>query len=211
MAARSGRWSAAAGLAGLAAATRPVGVLLLPPLGWGLWRAARQAPPPPARHWGALALAPLGLGAYLAYCRIAFGDFFAFWRAHAAGWEVGLATNLDRYGRDVRWLAKHWFPLQGYVQLLTTLRVLLPILFLALSVQVFRRLGTVAGLYTLLAVAVGTLYGLESAGREHLAAAPAFAVAGILSGGRQLEGLRMLSMGTLLVLVAAFLTGRFVG
>jgi hypothetical protein len=60
-------------------------------------------------------------------------------------------------------------------------------------------------------VAVGTLYGLESAGREYLAAAPVFAVAGILSTGRQLEALRMLSLGLLLVLAAAFLTGRFVG
>ena len=211
LAARRGPWPAAAGLAALGAVTRPAGLFLLPPLAWGLWRAARGSVPPRPRDWAALGLAPLGFLAYLVYCQLAFGDALAFWRAHAAGWDVGIPGNLAMYGRDARWLATHWFPVQGYQQLLITARVVLPIAFLALSVQVYRRLGPVAGLYTLLVVVVGTLFGLESAGREYLAAAPAFAVVGILTRGRPLEGLRMLSMGVLLALVAAFVTGRFVG
>jgi hypothetical protein len=209
--AREGRWVAAAGLAGLAAVTRPLGALLWPALAWGLWQAARNGAPRRARNWGALALAPLGLVAYLLYCQYAFVDAFAFWHTHVAGWNVGVTSSLGRYAKDLHWLRLHWFPLQGYMQLLQTLRVVLPVVFIVLSIQVFRRLGPVPGLYTVLAVAVGTVYGLESAGREYLAAAPVFAVAGILSAGRQLEGLRMLSMGILLALVTAFLTGHFVG
>jgi mannosyltransferase PIG-V len=101
LAARQGRW-AWAGLAGaLAAATRNSGVLLLVPVALlylygpradrepavalhavGRW--ARLGPRyrlGPQALW--LALIPLGLGAYLAYCGIAFGEWLAPFHAQA--------------------------------------------------------------------------------------------------------------------------------
>jgi Mannosyltransferase (PIG-V) len=101
LAARRGRW-AWAGIAGaLAAATRNSGVLLLVPVALlflygpradrepavALQRAGRWArlrprhPLAPAALW--LALIPLGLGAYLAYCGIALGEWFAPFHAQA--------------------------------------------------------------------------------------------------------------------------------
>lgn len=208
-AARRRRWPIAAVLAALAAVTRPMGILLVPALAVGLWLDHRRGTAPPRPHdWLAVGLAPGLLLAHLGYLWHRFGTPLAFWQAHVAGWDVRPSGDLLRYARELRWVLRHRFPLQGYMQVLTTSRVVLPLVFLALAVPVFRRLGPVAGLYTLLVVAVGTMYGFESAGREYLAAAPVFAVAGMLSVGRQLEWLRMLSVGVLLV---AFVNGRFVG
>src|SRR5262245_3965494 len=79
----------AAGLcAGLAAVTRPMGVLLAPALAWGLWqerRAGRRICP---RDVIAVLLPVAGLGAYMGYLWVAFGDPLAFWKAHVVGWHV---------------------------------------------------------------------------------------------------------------------------
>jgi hypothetical protein len=210
-ASRRHRWRTAAALTSLAALARPMGILLVPALAWGLWREHALGRAPRLGDWLALAMAPVGLLAYLGYLWFVFGDPVAFWRAHVAGWNVAPGGDLGRYLRELRWLLRHSFPLQGYDQVLITTRVLIPPIFAAFTVAVFRRLGPAAGIYTVLTVAVGTFYGFESVGREYLAAAPVFAVAGILGAGRQLEWLRMLSMGVLLVLLVAFVTGRFVG
>ncbi len=210
LAARRGGWAAAGTLAGLAAATRPAGVLLLPALACGLWtetRAGRGR----RRDWGALALAGAGALAYPAYLHVAFGDAFAFWQAHVVGWDVPPGGDVHRFLRELQSLAKQRFPVQGYTQLLTASRLLLPPVFLALTVRVFRRLGPAAGVYAALAVAVGTVWGLESVGRELLAAAPVFVVSGTLGGGRHAEALRAVALGTLFVFLIAFATGRFVG
>jgi hypothetical protein len=92
------------------------------------------------------------------------------------------------------------------------MRILLPVVLLVLTVQVFRRLGTVPGIYATLAGALGVLFAMESLGRELLAVTPAFAVLG-LTGPRGIlgEALRLISMGLLLLFVFAFATGRFVG
>jgi hypothetical protein len=209
-AARRGHWAAAGTLAGLAAATRPAGVLLLPALAWALCtetRAGRGR----VRNWGALALAGAGALAYPAYLHFAFGDALAFWQAHVVGWDVPPGGDVRRFFRELRSLASQRFPVQGYTQLLTASRLLLPPAFLALTVRVFRRLGPAAGVYTALAVAVGTLWGLESVGRELLAAAPVFVVSGTLGVGRHAEGLRALALAIQLVFLIAFVTGRFVG
>src|SRR5262245_13075273 len=65
----------AAGLWGaLAATARPMGVLLTPALTWGLWRDYRAGRGPGPRDVVAVLLPVLGLGAYMAYLWVAFGD-----------------------------------------------------------------------------------------------------------------------------------------
>src|SRR5262249_58194097 len=79
---------AVAGLVGgLAAATRPMGVLLAPALLLGVWRAARASDRRPAGlDVGAAVLPLVGLGSYMILLASAFGDPLAFWTAHSRGW-----------------------------------------------------------------------------------------------------------------------------
>jgi hypothetical protein len=102
--------------------------------------------------------------------------------------------------------------MHGYEDLLNMLRVVLPVVFVALTVQVFRRLGTVPGIYAALAVAAPVVFAPESAGREFLAAVPAFAVLGLVGPRGMLgETLRLCSFGLLVVFLFAFVTGHFIG
>lgn len=91
-AARTGRWAWAGILAGLAAATRSAGVLLLLPL-VVFWLDSR---PRRRRDLAWLGLAPLGLAAYALYLGIDHGDALAFadaqeaWHRDFAGPFVGV-------------------------------------------------------------------------------------------------------------------------
>lgn len=212
LAARRRLWPVAGVLGGLAAATRPMGVLLFPAFAWDLlrdWRAGRTVRV--ADAVGVL-LVPAGLGAYAGYLWFAFGDPLAFWRAHATGWSVRFHWDLAGYWRETYWILTRGPRIQAYTQLLDSLRVILPVLFAALTVVVFRRLGPGPGLYTAGAVGVSVFFAPESVGRELLAAVPAFAAAGFVDrGGSLAEGLRMLSFGLAGVLLFAFATAHFVG
>ena len=211
LAARRRRWPLAGLCGGLAALTRPMGVLLFPAFAFGLWRERRDGRGVRAADAAALLLVPAGLAGYAAYLWAAFGDPLAFWNAHASGWSVRVHWDLAGYWRETHALLTRGPRLQGYTQLLDSLRVVLPVCFIALTVAVFRRLGPAAGLYTAAAVAVGVLLAPESVGREFLAAVPAFAVAAPSRWGGLDEGLRLLSFGLLLVLLFAFVTAHFVG
>src|SRR5262249_7588430 len=56
-----------------------------------------------------------------------------------------------------------------YSHLFDVMRILLPPVFVALIVVVFRRLGSVPGIYASLVTAVGVFFAIESVGREFLA------------------------------------------
>jgi hypothetical protein len=202
----------AAGLwGGLAAAARPMGVLLTPALASGLWRDWRAGQQLRLRDVIAVLLPAAGLGAYMAYLWVAVGDPLAFWTAHVVGWHVKFQWTVAKYWREPFWVVTRLVRLHTYTHLLDTMRILLPVVLLVLTVQVFRRLGTVPGIYATLAGALGVLFAMESLGRELLAVTPAFAVLG-LTGPRGIlgEALRLISMGLLLLFVFAFATGRFV-
>src|SRR5262245_9038004 len=71
----------AAGLwSGLAAATRPMGILLMPALLWELWRTRDGLGRLRCRDVVAALLPAAGIGAYMAYLWIAVGDPWAFWK-----------------------------------------------------------------------------------------------------------------------------------
>lgn len=80
LAARNGRWAVAGALGGLAALTRNSGVLLLVPLVLLFLQQERRGRRRQAL-W--LALVPLGLALYLAWCAVALGDAFAPYHAQA--------------------------------------------------------------------------------------------------------------------------------
>ncbi len=207
-----GRWPLAGLCGGLAAATRPMGVLLFPAFVWELGRRWRAGERVPAADVLGVLLVPAGLGAYVLYLGVAFGNPLAFWDAHATGWQVRLQWDLAGYWRETYWILTRGPRIQAYTQLLDSLRIILPLVFIALTVVVFRRLGTGPGLYTAATVAVGILFAPESVGREFLAAVPAFAAAGLVDrGGSLAEGLRMLSFGLAVVFLFAFATAHFVG
>ena len=202
----AGLWGA------LAAATRPMGVLLAPALAWWLWTDYRTGRRPGPRDLVAVLLPVLGLGAYMAYLWAAMGDPFAFITAHAVGWRVQFQWVIARYWTETYWVLSRLVRVHTYPHLLETVRIVLPVVFVALTVQVFRRLGAVPGIYAALSVALVLFLALESAGREFLAVVPAFAVMGMI-GSRTLAGeaLRFFSLGLLLLFVFAFASGRFVG
>lgn len=203
----------AAGLwGGLAATARPMGVLLAPALAWGLWRDWRAGRPLRLRDVIAVVLPAAGLGAYMAYLWRVFGDPLAFWTAHVVGWDVRLHWTAPEYWRQNFLIVTRLLRLHTSPHLLDAMRVLLPVVFVTLTIQVFRRLGVVPGIYAALAVAVAVLFAPESVGREFLAVPPAFAALGV-SGPRGTlgEALRLLSLGLLVLVLLAFAAGRFVG
>jgi len=212
VAAGRGRWLTAGLWGSVAAATRPMGVLLCPALAWGVWRAWRAGHRPRPGDMLGVLLPAAGLGAYVAYLWAAFGSPLAFWTAHIAGWNVQFQWNLAGYWRETYWILTRLPRVQAYTQLLDGLRVVLPVVFIGLTIRAWRRLGGVPGLYAALAVAVGIFFAPESVGREFLAAVPAFAAAGLGSPGRGTgEGLRTCSFGLLIIFLFAFATGHFVG
>jgi len=198
--------------AGLAAATRPMGVLLTPALAWGLWADWRAGKPLRPREAIAVLLPAAGLGAYMAYLWFAFGDPLASWKAHVVGWHVQLQWTEAKYWREMLEVLIRPTRMHGYWDLLNMTRVLLPVVFVALTVQVFRHLGAVSGIYASLAVAVAVCFAPESVGREFLAAVPAFAVLCVVGPRGALgETLRLCSLGLLVLFLVAFVTGTFVG
>jgi hypothetical protein len=207
-----GQRLAAGTWAGLAAVTRPMGVLLAPALAWELWQDRRAGRRPRWQDVVAVLLPVAGLGAYMAYLALAFGDPLAFWKAHVVGWHVQIQWTEAQYWRDTIRILFQPTRMRGYVDLLNMFRVLLPVVFVALTVQVFRRLGPVPGIYASLAVAVAVCFAPESTGRELLGAVPAFAVLGLVGPRGMLgETIRLCSLGFLVVFLFAFVTGHFVG
>lgn len=203
----------AAGLwGGLAATARPMGVLLAPALAWGLWRDWRGGRPLAARDVIAVLLPGAGLAAYMAYLWLVVGDPLAFWTAHRVGWQVQWRWTVPEWLLEGPGVLMRLVRVHTYTYLAAAVDLVLPAVFALLTVQVFRRLGGVAGVYTSLAVAVAVFFAPESLGREFLAAPPAFAVLGLVRPrGVLAEALRLFSLGLLVLLVYAFATGRFVG
>jgi len=211
LAGRRGHWPVAGLFGGLAAATRPMGILLFPAFAWTLARQWRVTRTVRVRDALGLLLVPMGLGLYLVFLWVAFGNPLAFWETHTTGWNVRFQWDLAGYWRQTTWLLTRGPRIRAYTQLLDMLRVVLPVCFIVLTIGVFRRLGAGAGIYTAGTVTVAILVAPESVGREFLAAVPAFAVMGFSSRGQVDEGLRLASFGVLLILLIAFVTAHFVG
>ena len=214
-------------LAGLAAATRNVGVFLLAPL-FLLWlRDVRRY------RWRGvyLALAPSGLVAYAAYLWWRFGDPLLFytdqqkWGRQAAGpfatagrvWEAAVAGS-ERLLDPRLWADPSLANLADHLEAANNLYNLAFFVFaVVLLILGFRDLPADLGVYAFLLVAPATLFGtpaspLMGTPRYVLVAFPLFIVLGrLLSENRPLLiGWLTLSAAFSLVFCALFVSWRFV-
>lgn len=143
---RRGHWWAAGALAGFASGTRLAGILLTLAFGYEYLRQRGFSPRRIRPDALALALAPVGLLLYAAYCWKTFGDPLYFQEAQANWFRSGFSTP--------------WGTLTDvYQMVLQTRPVLGPT-----AVRNIINLGTVLAVLGLLAIALDRQWGL---GREH--------------------------------------------
>jgi hypothetical protein len=213
-------------LAGLATATRNVGVFLLVPLAYEWFRNASEY------RWRVayLALAPSGLFAYAAYLWWRFGDPFLFyteqsrWGREATGPLDSLLSALSRGGESLGRLfsPRLWAdPSLGRVaDALGAANNAYNLVFLGLALALLvaglRVLPPDLSAYAFLLILPPTLFGtpqgpLMGLPRYVLVAFPLFVVLGVLLQERRLLGVWLASSAAAsLVLCALFVTWRFV-
>ncbi len=208
-AAVAARWGWAGLFGALAALTRPNGILISVPLGL-LALSGRPRPGELARRAAALALVPLGFGAYCAFADRLSGHPLGWLHAQAQwGYTVGnrpwvelmrLLDGLEKHG-----LYGYFFsdPLAPYYFLHGTVALL----FVALVPSVFTRVGVALGAYLALSLYVPlTGNALEGIGRYAATLFPAFMLLGTIRSRRVHEAILIGS-----ALVLSLLTSLFVG
>jgi hypothetical protein len=208
-AAVASRWGWAGLFGALAALTRPNGILIALPLGL-LALAGRPRLAELMRRAAALALVPLGFGAFCAYAFRLTGDPLAWLHAQAQwGYTVGnrpwvelmrLLDGLERQG-----LYGYFFsdPLAPYY----FLHGMVALAFVALTPSVFTRVGPALGAYVAVSLYL-PLSGnaLEGIGRYAATLFPVFMLLGTITSRRVHEAILIGS-----ALVLSLLTGLFAG
>ena len=210
-AAVASRWGWAGFFGALAALTRPNGVLIAIPLGL-LALAGRPRIAEIARRAAALALVPLGFGAFCAFAYRLSGDPLGWLRAQAQwGYTVGnrpwvelmrLLDGLERHGFYGYFfsdpLAPYYF-LHGVVALA----------FVALTPSIFTRVGPALGAYVAVSLYV-PLSGnaLEGIGRYAATLFPAFMLLGTIRSRRVHEAI-LIGSALVLSLLASLFAGFY--
>ena len=208
-AAVASRWGWAGLFGALAALTRPNGILIAFPLGL-LALAGRPRLAELMRRAAALALVPLGFGAFCAYAFRLTGDPLAWLHAQAQwGYTVGnrpwgelmrLLDGLERQG-----LYGYFFsdPLAPYY----FLHGMVALAFVALTPSVFTRVGAALGAYVAVSLYL-PLSGnaLEGIGRYAATLFPVFMLLGTITSRRVHEAILIGS-----ALVLSLLTSLFAG
>ena len=208
-AAFSSRWGWAGLFGGLAALTRPNGILVAVPLGL-LALGGRPGPGELARRALGLALVPLGLALYCAFAYQLSGDPLAWLHAQSQwGYTVGnrpwveLMRLVD--GLELRGLYGYFFsdPLAAYYFLHGTVALG----FVVLVPSVFARLGPALGTYVALSLYV-PLSGnaLEGIGRYAATLFPVFMLLGTVRSRRVHEALLVTGALVLSLLASLFVT-----
>ena len=191
-AAVASRWGWAGLFGALAALTRPNGILIAVPLGL-LALAGRPRIAELARRAAALALVPLGFGAFCAFAYRLSGDPLGWLRAQAQwGYTVGnrpwvelmrLLDGLEKHG-----LYGYFFsdPLAPYY----FLHGMVALAFVALTPSIFTRVGPALGAYVAVSLYV-PLSGnaLEGIGRYAATLFPAFMLLGTIQSRRVHEAI----------------------
>jgi hypothetical protein len=206
------RWGWAGVFGGLAALTRPNGILIVVPLGL-LALAGRPRLGELARRTAALSLVPLAFAAFCAFAYHLSGDPLGWLRAQAQwGYSVGnrpwvelmrLVDGLERNG-----LYSYFFsdPLAPYY----FLHGVVALVFVALTPSVFRVLGLELGAYVAVSLYV-PLSGnaLEGIGRYAATLFPVFVLLGSVVRSRRVHEALLVSGALLLSLLSAlFATWR---
>ena len=212
-------------LAGLATATRNVGIFLLVPLAYEWLRNAEYY------RWrvGYLVLAPSGLAAYMGYLWWRFGEPLLFyteqedWNREASGPFETLMSSLERSREGLRWALNPATEGSSAAQILD--RIVLTgnaqnLFLLTLAVVVIilglRTLPLGLSAYAFLVAVVPAFFGtpdnpLMGVSRYVLVAFPVFVVLGVLLKNRWLlAAWTVSSAAASLVLCALFITWRYV-
>jgi hypothetical protein len=186
------RWGWAGVFGGLAALTRPNGVLVAVPLGL-LALSGRPRPSALARRAAAVALVPAGLGVFCAFVSRLSGDPLGWLHAQDRwGYTVGnrpwveLMRMLD--GLEKQGLYGYFFsdPLAPYY----FLHGMVALVFVALTPSVFTRVGPALGAYVAASLYVPlTGNALEGIGRYAATLFPAFMLLGTVTSRRVHEAI----------------------
>lgn len=208
-AAVASRWGWAGVFGALAALTRPNGVLIAVPLGL-LALSGRPRLAELARRAAAIALVPLGFGAFCAFAYRLSGDPLGWLHAQAQwGYTVGnrpwveLLRLID--GLEKQGLYGYFFsdPLAPYY----FLHGMVALAFVALTPSIFTRVGPALGAYVAVSLFVPlTGNALEGIGRYAATLFPAFMLLGTITSRRVHEAILI---GGALVL--SLLTSLFAG
>ena len=201
------RWGLAGLFGALAALTRPNGILVAVPLGL-LALSGRPRLAELARRAAALALVPLGFGAFCAFAYRLSGDPLGWLRAQEQwGYSVGnrpwvelmrLLDGLEKHGPYGYFfsdpLAPYYF-VHGMVALA----------FVALTPSIFTRVGVALGAYVAVSLYVPlTGNALEGIGRYAATLFPAFMLLGTVTSRRVHEGILIGSALALSLLASLF-------
>ena len=210
-AAVAGRWGLAGLCGALAALTRPNGILVAVPLGL-LALSGRPRPAELARRAAALALVPLGLGAFCAVAYRLSGDPLGWLRAQAQwGYSVGNRPWVELM-RLLDGLEKHGFygyffsaPLAPYY----FVHGMVALAFVALTPSVFTRVGPALGAYVAVSLYV-PLSGnaLEGIGRYAATLFPVFMLLGTIDSRRVHEAI-LIGSDLVLSLLASLFAGFY--
>jgi hypothetical protein len=179
-AARRESFAVAGMTGGLAALTRPFGVLLVLPLMWEWWRAWRGRR---AAAWEAVWILPipLAIGTYMLFCERLFGDPLVLLHRQAR-WRGGLSGPWQAF---VRWWDAGPTAHGAHG---STFELVVAVLAIALLPWIVRRLRPSYSLYTIAALVLALSSTLWSFSRLALTLFPYFILGGIAWG----EGRRWL-------------------
>lgn len=168
-------WSA--GVAGgLAALTRPMGILMF--VAGAAHHAARRALERPWlwRDSLPLLLIPLAMGGFLAYSFLAFGEPLAFLKSREVGWEEPVSLFPVSHQQLAATIINGSI-LRGEGSSLRIMDAAWAMAFLALTIPVFRRLGPAYGFYALGSLAMPLVITLDGLTRYSSVIFPVFMLA----------------------------------
>ncbi|MDP2663212.1 MAG: mannosyltransferase family protein [Dehalococcoidia bacterium] len=163
---------------GLAAIARPMGILLF------LSGAARKLFEDRRTEsrlvsWDSLSLLliPLVLGVFLVYSYAAFGEPLAFLKSRELGWNEPLSL-IPLSHRELFAALMDGTALSGGLQRLRLLDAASAVVFLAMVVPIFKKLGSTYGIYALGSVVMPLIVTLDGLMRYVLVIFPAFMIMG---------------------------------
>jgi hypothetical protein len=203
------RWWLAGLMGLLCALTRLVGMAVAPAL--LLFYLQRRDYNWRRLDWGFFApgLVPLGLVLYMAYLYLRFHDPLSFYTASLYGWgRHNLVIALEE--GSAGWVTPASL-VPGDYDLVLQLNLLLALVWLALVVPIWRRLGPAYAVFVLICTLVPLSAGLESLGRYIAVLFPAYLVLGHYLRRPLLFRLVVAGSATALgLLTALFGTGRWI-
>lgn len=211
-------------LAGLASATRNVGVLLMIPLAFEWWQHRNE----PGWRAAYLALVPVGLLAYIAYLWSRFGDPLLFY-AEQAAWERSFAGPLETFGNTVEQAAENLhslldpvayepFSFGRLIYVLSGTNYLYNLLFLMFALALLavgiRYLPVGLAAYAVALVLMPALFGTEvnplmGMPRYLIVAFPLFIVLGMLLKDRRMLAGWIISSATISLIFCALFVGWY--